>query len=241
MKQYPEYMKYNFYQRLKPIITIVENENRTLRVLDIGSGCGTESLYFSLIGCDVTGVELLYKHHEVAKERKQILEKNLGRKTKCRFEHGSILEYQPDEKFDLVWMEEAFHHLEPRELVVKKICSLVKPNGYIILSEANALNILLQLGLFRMRGFNTIIQYKDDDGTDHIWGHERILTASRLAKWFKRENVIVSEIQYFRLLPNKFLDYKIFVFIEQIFVKYCPVFIRAFISLHYNFIGKFKS
>ena len=74
-----------------------------------------------MIGCEVTGIELLEMHHKVANERKEILNKIIGNKTKCSFVHGSILEYESDEKFDLIWMEEAFHHLEPREKVVNEL------------------------------------------------------------------------------------------------------------------------
>lgn len=71
--------------------------------------------------------------------------------------------------FDVVYIEQAFHHIEPRRRLIEKLSSLVVPDGQLIISEANGWNPALQIHLFRMRGARTIIMH---DG--HLWGNERI-------------------------------------------------------------------
>ncbi|CAB1075331.1 hypothetical protein D1AOALGA4SA_3151 [Olavius algarvensis Delta 1 endosymbiont] len=132
----------SYDHNLQPVIDIVRNHpERQMRLLEIGSGCGTESLFLALTGCDVVGIELTQKLYDVAQARKQIVERKLDAELKLEFRKSSFLDYDEKAEFDLIWMEQAFHHLEPRDLMVKKICALLKPGGYLIISEANAYRV----------------------------------------------------------------------------------------------------
>ena len=201
---------YYYDHNLSPVLKIIkEQKPKQLRVLEVGSGCGTESLYLSLMGCKVVSVELLKKYVDVAKSRQNIIENNLNIKLAVEFIHSSILEFEDIDKFDLIWMEQAFHHLEPRELVVEKISSLLKPRGYLILSEANAYNPISQIFLMRERyrthgnPFKTVIEQTDDDGTVRLWGHERILLPIKLANLFVKKGIIKHSVDYYKILPNR--------------------------------------
>ena len=51
---------------LNPVLKIIKDQHpKQLRVLEVGSGCGTESLYLALFGCRVIAVELLKKYVDV--------------------------------------------------------------------------------------------------------------------------------------------------------------------------------
>ena len=71
-------------------------------------------------------------------------------------------------------MEQAFHHVEPRARVYETIAALLKPEGRVVISEANGWNPLLQLVLFRRRGFRTVIERTTETGERFLYGNERI-------------------------------------------------------------------
>jgi len=243
-------------QNLNPILKIIKDQHpKQLRVLEVGSGCGTESLYLALFGCKTVSVELLKKYHNVAIARKNVIENNLNLKLDVEFIHTSILKFEDIDKFDLIWMEQAFHHMEPRNLVVEKISSLLKPGGYLILSESNAYNLISQIFLMRERyrthgnPFKTVIEQTDDDGKVHLWGHERILSPFKLANLFARKKIIKHSVDYYKILPNRmkikvtkddfinFYDNDFTLWLAKFLNSYLPVFIKRFIVFSYNYVG----
>lgn len=240
LKQFPQYTRNSYDLRLKPVIDIINNKN-DINLLEIGSGCGTEALYFSMLGCSVTGVEFQKQMVDVALKRKYILEDKLNNALDCNFINQSILDYDKDKKFDIIWMEETFHHLEPRELIIDKITSLLKPGGYLIISETNYLNIMIQVKYFIIRGFRTTYTQCDDSGRKHIIGHERILRAKKLASHFEKKNIDIINIRYYRLLPNIFKQNNFYTIINEQFNKIIPSFIKKFLAIQYNYVGKLNN
>jgi 2-polyprenyl-3-methyl-5-hydroxy-6-metoxy-1,4-benzoquinol methylase len=192
----------------------------------------------------VTSVELIKTFYNIAVARKKILEDKLGKSLALNFQHQSILDFKCESKFDLIWMEETFHHLEPRDVIIKIICSLLKPHGYVVISETNAFNLYFQFKLFRIRGFKTIVYLKEnseditEDNTGVVWGHERILPPYKLARLFSKAGIKMESITYFRLLPNKFIDNNFTKWIDNAYEKYIPILIKRFLSAHYNYVGK---
>ncbi len=129
-------------------------------------------------------------------------------------------------------MEQTFHHLEPRDEMVKKCAGLLRPGGWIVISEANALNIPLQLQLFFRRGFPKIKEMQGSDGRVHLYGDERITTAQAIKGRFKKNNIIPISVRYFRMFPNKsFFDY--FSWLESFpgVSRVSPLF------THFNYVG----
>lgn len=210
------------------------------RVLEVGSGHGIELLWMALQGCNVTGVEPVSYLLEDALKRKQVLENAVGRKLACEFIQKSLLDMDEEEKFDLVYMREAFHHIEPRKEAVRKLAALLKPDGMLIISEANAWNIALQIQLFLRRGFKTIVSHVEPDGRNIILGNERILTPLQLDKLFIQHG-IKGNCRYMRLLPTALARYTVLTsmarFLESKFNNF--VLLRP-LFIHYEWTGTHK-
>jgi len=171
-----------------------------LRILDIGSGCGTESIFFAHFSKYVKGIDVNQNRLNCARER---LEKHFPDLVdNLKFQYKSILDIDEKEKFDLIWMNQAFHHMEPREEVVKKIGQIAADNCVVIFAECNALNPLIQLRLFKRRGFNTIADYVDELGVKRPYGNERVLSPSRLQRHMQAIKFRRLENNYFRVMPN---------------------------------------
>jgi 2-polyprenyl-3-methyl-5-hydroxy-6-metoxy-1,4-benzoquinol methylase len=195
-RNFDEYMRYHYTnQTVELMDTIASMQNP--KVLEVGCGCGTESLWMAMNGANVTAIDIDEPMLCVANERKRIIEKETEQALTVTFFKKSVLDIDTSDKFNIVWVEQAFHHLEPRAQVLEKLRDLVKPGGYLIISETNAWNPLVQLLLFKWRGFKTIIKV---DG--HIWGNERILTPCKLKKLLKNQGFVNIKKRMFRIFPN---------------------------------------
>ena len=173
LKRFDSYMRHSYDRRLEPLLNRVQAGTR---VLEVGSGCGSESLFLATLGCEVTGIDIHKKRLHAARARQSLLEELRGSPLPCRFLEGSLFDGDLDlggEPFDLVWMEEAFHHLEPRDRVAERVAALVSIGGHLVIAETNALNPLVQLQLLRARGLPRVRTVTDDRGRTHAYGVER--------------------------------------------------------------------
>jgi 2-polyprenyl-3-methyl-5-hydroxy-6-metoxy-1,4-benzoquinol methylase len=230
-RHFPERLQFYYRRQIQEVLDLIAARPGA-RVLEIGCGTGTESLWMAMQGASVHAVELTVERFKVANARKAIIERQSGRTLDCEFINMSMLDLATESAYDIVWMEQAFHHLEPRDVVVRKIIDLLKPGGHVVISEANGLNPLLQLQLFRQRGFKTIRHVEDHTGRRHPYGDERILRASSLARLFERQGVDTVSIAHFRLFPNSpaFDDW---LGLE----RSAPAWIRPLFT-HYNYVGR---
>ncbi len=196
-----------FYQSQSLEVAERISQKKKPKLLDIGCGCGTETLWFAKLGAECTGIDLDNSMIEVALERKTIME-NLGEeKIACHFQRMSVFELDPRKKFDIIWMEQAFHHIEPREKLLPLLFTLLNDDGVLIISESNAWNPLIQLFLLKIRGVKTISYAEICGELVPCNGIERIITPFSLGKSLRRHGFIVSSLRYFRLFPsNKIFD-----------------------------------
>mgnify|MGYP002641773136 CR=1 FL=1 len=221
----------NYYDRqTEEVVELVEKSNGG-RLLEVGCGCGTESLWLALKGARVVGIDLNNDRLNVARERAGVL-RAAGCELNVEFFNQSVLEQKDECQYDIIWMEQAFHHLEPRADVVRKLASLLSPGGHMIISEANGLNLMLQLQLLNTRGFRTVKTYVDQSGVEHQYGNERVLGAGSLKRILAGEGVDSLAIQHFRLFPNHPLFSRL-QWIEDVF----PRWMTAFFT-HYNYVGR---
>ncbi|MDP6620872.1 MAG: class I SAM-dependent methyltransferase [Alphaproteobacteria bacterium] len=173
-----------------------------LRVLEVGCGLGSESLWLALQGARVTALDVRPDRLAAARTRQAVLEAALGRHLDLDFAATPLLEFEP-EPFDLVWLEQTFHHLEPRDAVVPHLARLVAPGGYLAISEANALNPLLQAELLWRRGLPRVARRPGPDGQDMLYGVERVTTAGAIRRSFAGQGITCLALRRFRIFPNR--------------------------------------
>ena len=125
-------------------------------------------------------------------------------------------------------MEQAFHHIEPRSEVPSALRRLLRPNGHVVISEANGWNPVLQLALFRQRGFQTVRESIDSEGRKSLYGVERVTTAGRISKQFASQGFEEVSRRYFRVLPSE-PSFERFAWLEDI----APEWLAPIYS-HYN-------
>ena len=113
-KFFGKYTKFHYNQQTKELMETLRNFHRPL-CLEIGCGCGTESLWIAYRGgAIVKGIDIKEERLKVARKRKEILEETINMSLPCSFEKRSLFELEEKNKFDIIWMEQTLHHLEPR-------------------------------------------------------------------------------------------------------------------------------
>lgn len=209
---FPEYWQqrdtdgYLWRQYDRRLEALVRNAQDGRRVLEIGSGFGIDAIWAALAGAEVVGLDVKSPFIEISRRLQGRIEVEFGALLKLSFERTNVLEADL-EPFDFVYMKDVFHHLEPRQAAVIKIASLLKPGGELLIVEPNALNPLIQWQMFRIRGFNTIIEKEDlRTGERFVYGNERLVTGAAMQRAFAQAG-ISGRIERFRLLPTALCGY----------------------------------
>ena len=195
------YLRKHYANQVSELESIVLERGNT-RILEVGCGCGSESLWFGIKGASVIGIDLQIDRLRTATARLEHVRKEMGLQLDVEFKYMSVFDAVELGQFDIIWMEQAFHHVEPRKHFLELLAKLLNPDGLLIISEANGWNPLLQLQLFLQRGFKTIKEYVDKQGNSHIYGNERILTPFSLSRQLKRTGFLIDSLRYYRVFPN---------------------------------------
>ena len=219
------YLWRTYDRRLSDIVKLVRPG---LRVLEIGCGIGADLHWLALGGAVVTGIDVKSEWTTAAKHLTQHISETIG-PVPVDIRRINLLDL-PDAQYDLIYMKDTFHHLEPREQIVGKIAALLAPGGSVIIVEPNAYNPLIQLKMFHIRGFNTIVEKIDKATGEHfIYGNERLVSGRAIVRSFSRHGIKGSS-RLFRLLPTslasrpwlvRLADLLEFAHIESLLVPIC--------------------
>lgn len=132
----------NFTYRI--ILNVINNFlDSPNKILDIGCGVGTLSLYLASKGHRVYGVDISSNAIKSCQESA----KKLGLKNKVHFRVMNFPNKIPNEKFDFILLIEVIEHLENDHLALRKIYSLLNKGGIAIISTPSRNAPLYKLGL----------------------------------------------------------------------------------------------
>jgi SAM-dependent methyltransferase len=230
-ERFGRYIRHHYSGQSAEIAALIRAKGSP-RLLEIGGGCGTEALWFALQGARVLAIDVNEERLGVARARKEIIERGIGRMLEIEFRFCSLFNLDAPAAFDLIWMEQAFHHVEPREKIYSTIARLLASEGHVVISEANGWNPLLQLLLFRKRGFSTIVDRTAPDGQRILYGNERVTIPSVMARGFEDVGIEQNTVRYFRILPNMAAAESVMPLERAI-----PQFATPLFS-HYNYVGR---
>jgi SAM-dependent methyltransferase len=113
-------------------LTAVENrailalmgDLRGKKLLDVGAGLGESSVYFALLGADVTALDLSPRMVECATQLARAHGVSIRGVVQC----GERLDV-PEEHFDLVYIANTIHHVTGKDLLFRQIHKALKPGG----------------------------------------------------------------------------------------------------------------
>lgn len=152
---------HNFINRSSKWINDKFDLNTNSKVIDFGCGPGLYTLRLAKMGADVTGIDFSGRSLNYAQKEAEI--NNL----KINYIHKNYLEYETDEKYDLITMIMCdFTALSPsqRKILLSKFYTLLKPNGSILLDvySFNYFDLIQEKAIYefnQLNGFWAIDDY----------------------------------------------------------------------------------
>jgi colanic acid/amylovoran biosynthesis protein len=123
------------------------------RLLDAGSGVGSEAILAALLGADVTGIDLTPSKTALAASRRPFYEAACRRPLALRFLVADVIAHlQGEPGYDVIWVNEAISHIHPAEEFAVAAFRSLRPGGVLIIADANALNPVARWRAARLRG-----------------------------------------------------------------------------------------
>lgn len=197
------------YINILPLINkqLVKN----MKIIDVGCGIGTIDFFLASKNFKITGLDISTSAINLCKKNAKIL----GISSKTKFVSSDFLEYSTYQKYDMVICLEVLEHLIDENNAVKKIYSLLKKNGILILSVPSVNSLLYRLGLIKK--------------FDKRVGHIRRYSVEKLKILVEQHDFKI--LQTYRV--EGFLRNSLFVFpLFGHFIK----FIKGFIALCFTFV-----
>lgn len=196
------YLWETYDRRLQELVAGVK-AGPGLRILEVGSGFGHDLVWTAAQGASAVGIDVNSYFVEISRRTKMRVEERIGRDLHVDIRRTNLLAMDEQEKYDLIYMKDVFHHLEPREKVVSKLSALLATGGQLLIVEPNALNPLIQWQMYRIRGFRTIVEKVDSaTGDRFLFGNERLITGGGMRRAFER-NGVYGSVRMMRLLPTR--------------------------------------
>lgn len=118
------------------------NFNENTRVLEVGCGAGFSVKYLNKPYSAYVGVDYSQGLIDYANQ--------YNSNPKAQFICSNIKEYQPEEKFDVIFMIGVLHHFDEMQSILAHIVSFLKPGGGLVANEPQSSNPLIQ-GLRKLR------------------------------------------------------------------------------------------
>lgn len=103
------------------------------RVLDIGAGYGGAGRYLATKhGCQVDCLNL----SEVQNERNRVLTAQAGLADRVHVVHANFESIPgPDDRYDVVWSQDAILHSGARERVLSEVARVLRPGGHFVFTD----------------------------------------------------------------------------------------------------------
>jgi SAM-dependent methyltransferase len=122
---------------------------RSLQVLEIGCGLGTDGAQFAEAGADYTGVDLTDAAVDLARKRFELF----GLSGQFRTADAENLDF-PSESFDLVYSHGVLHHTPETAKAIGEIHRVLRPGGraVVMLYHRDSYNYRVNISMLRRAG-----------------------------------------------------------------------------------------
>ncbi len=135
-------------EEVRSIITSKARIKGTERILDVGTGSGSVSIEFALLGCDVTAVEKDEENFEIAK--KNIEKFGLGNKIQLNFGEMEHINLSDADSFDVAF----FGGTDNLEKSFENVFKHLKTGGRVIIAAVRLETVVEAIAVLKNRGIN---------------------------------------------------------------------------------------
>lgn len=164
-------------------------------ILDAGSGLGTQSILFALLGARVHGVDLRQDRVIIAGKRSARWAEKFGAQLDTRFACESLFSLPVKETYDYIWICQAISHIEPAEGFLDLAYKLLKPGGQVVVYDPNGLYIPNQFHQLRNRGVHIHRTLTLHTGEVVPYAVERLFTFGGIQRLLRRSGFKISHAE----------------------------------------------
>lgn len=173
------------------------------RILDCGSGIGSESLLFAMKGADVVACEVRKEAISVAEKRYAKYENRITEGT-IRFRNTAVANILLDEKFDIIYLQEAISHIHPAEQFLEMSIEALNPGGVLYITDTNSLSPIARLGLIkRDRRFRYVVikVFDHEKGAEIEYAGERLFSSRKVKRILRKLGYQDIQVYQYGFLP----------------------------------------
>jgi SAM-dependent methyltransferase len=152
------------------------------RVLDAGSGFGTYSMLYGVMGADVVGCDLRPDRLEVAERRLRHHAERTGSSLSVSYERADLT--RPwNREADAVWVYNALSHIDPLEGFLAQARRHLRPGGVFVVGDING-GLASHLQRLETVRHQIHQEYVAPDGERHAYAVERPFSPRELRQIF---------------------------------------------------------
>jgi len=203
-----------YAERLMLLMQQIKRIKGEVTLLDVGCGCGSEALLLSLLGVKVVGVDVVPDRIKFARSRIGYYQQFSKDLLSIQFVNSDVFRYlASSDRFNIIWMIEAISHVHPAEEFIQLAFERLHDNGFLIISDSNALNPVSCYRSARMRGSLRWYSSSANYGEPVEIAQERIFSVFSMERklkkaGFKIEYMDISGFMGSYILPQKILESK---------------------------------
>lgn len=132
---------FTYWYILKRLYSAFPQGFSTLKVLDVGCGVGTISLFLASKGATVKGIDISSRAVEIAQEAQKAL-----RLPQLRFELGELQKGKG--QYNLITCCEVIEHIPDEQTFARQLYSHLQPGGTLLLTTPSLNNVLYRVGFY---------------------------------------------------------------------------------------------
>lgn len=195
--------------RLSPLLREILRRDSP-RLLDAGSGMGSEAILAALLGAEVTGMDLVPFKTDFALSRVPFFQEACRRPLRLQFRTAHVIRHlQESPGYDILWANEAVSHIHPAEDFFKAAYRGLRPGGVLIIADANALNPVARWRASRIRGGRNWYVHRQTvpqcaAPLDEV-AEERLFSSLALPRMLRKEGFRVRRLDMHGFLGSFFL------------------------------------
>ena len=187
-----------FCQRLRYLMNHLDDPVK--EVCDCGCGHGTTPLFLAMNGIKVHGITI-GEHYFNGIERRRDFWGKFGDTNLFTVSCESLFDAKvPPASYDAIIIQDTLHHLEPVQDALAILYRMLKPNGKLIILEANGGNLIHKLRLYMMRGNKKVIEIYDEYLQKNVlYGNENYRSIREWSRLLENQNFVIdSSVQYIK-------------------------------------------
>lgn len=142
-KKSRNFFLHHFADNLVHTINYLFAQNdKKIKFLEIGCGCGNQLLLSSLLGAEAAGCDIRKDVCELISKRKEFYEKISNSKLEIISLHGDVFKVNWEKfgKFDAILMLFSFNYIKPNHEALSLVSNLLNPGGRLVIQDRNVAN-----------------------------------------------------------------------------------------------------